>query len=204
MNVVCIVSILLFIILGWIYFRREGFQSQSGSLAAVRFVQLTSTTYLQISQLQVFSGGENVALGKTATSTSEIGQGMTAFPIDGTESARAFPNLYMSNDITSTWSVELGQAFIVDKIVSYNRLDADQSRAQSMLMTLFDASNNVVGQPIQFTSADEIQSFSFKPVVSAVSPETSVTGSLCVASTPASVGVTETRPPISVSSSGIS
>jgi hypothetical protein len=149
-----IVGILLLVLI--FMRRREGFEQPKG----VRYIEVTSTTYLQMSQLKVLSGGVNVAYGKKVEAKSEIVPGMASKAVDGVSAAREFPNIYESSDEASSWMVDLGQEYAIDEIVYYNRADGCSDRASKMKMVLMDGTKTQVGEPMTFTGEQE-QHFTF-------------------------------------------
>jgi len=99
---------------------------------------------IQISQLAVYSNGINIALNGTASAANTYGFGSSVdFPIDGTLSAREFPNIYHSAQPSNFgyWLLDLGQPFTVDQIIYYNRT-SDNQRAIGMLIETYDKTYN--------------------------------------------------------------
>jgi hypothetical protein len=164
--IVGVVAVLLFFLR-----RREGFTQPPG----VRFVAVVSTTYLQMSQLKVMAGGTNVAQGKPVGSLSEIVPGMAQKAVDGTSAARAFPDIYQSNTELSAWAVDLGQEYMIDEIVFYNRADGCGDRATKMRMILFNASKEQVGEDVGPFTGEKEQHFTFTPASSTAPPPASAT-----------------------------
>lgn len=100
---------------------------------------------IQISQLAVYSNGVNVAPNGTASATNSLG-GLSSIsmPIDGTLSVRDFPDIYHSAMPTNFgyWLLDLGEEFIVDQIVYYNRIN-NEERANGMLINTYNNSFSV-------------------------------------------------------------
>jgi len=106
---------------------------------------------IQISQLAVYVNGVNIAVNGTPSapnynsSAAEIGK-----PIDGTLSARDYPNIYHSATLSGLgiqsgfgyWLLDLGQAYKVDSIVYYNR-PGYVERAIDMLIETYDKNFNI-------------------------------------------------------------
>jgi hypothetical protein len=126
----------------------------------VRYVKVTANNNgdcLQISQIVVnaFVNGSviNVAPRGTATaSPSWENQTLSRTPIDGTQAARPYPEIYHSVCSQGTfWELDLGQDYPVTEIVYYNRGDCCQSRAVGMNLQL-KANDGTVHQPITLTA----------------------------------------------------
>lgn len=140
-------------------FQREGMDSFSDF--KVRFVAIVSTTYLQMSQLEVMYKGENIAKGKRVGTRNEIMPGMAELAVDGTSSERAFPDIYQSATEQAGWVVDLGAEYPIEEIIYYNRSDGCADRATKMHMFLFNGNMDPVG-PTDFTFTDEaVQTFQF-------------------------------------------
>jgi hypothetical protein len=109
---------------------------------------------IQIAQLAVYSGGMNVAIGKT-TSSSDPYTVVTSSgkAIDGTLQSRHYPNIFHSKcDPGNFWELDLTQEYPVDKLVYYNRLDCCNDQADGMLVTLMD-NNRTILQTIKLSDA---------------------------------------------------
>ena len=155
-----IVGVLVISLISLVVLRpREGFEQPPG----VRYVVVYSTTYLQMSQLKVISGGVNVAQGKAARARSEIVPEMSKLAVDGTSAARKFPDIYQSADETAAWGVDLGKEYIIDEVVYYNRSDGCGDRASKMRLVFFNANEEQVGEDIGPFTSDAEQHFTFTP-----------------------------------------
>ena len=75
----------------------------------------------------------------------------TAKSIDGTLSARGYPDIYCSSSFPSFWQLDLGQEYSIDRIEFYNRADCCGDRAQKMTMSLLDNNQAVVATINTFT-----------------------------------------------------
>ena len=147
------------IVLLLVFKKREGFEAKDQP-TGIRYIAIGSPGYLQISQLQVMSGGINVAAGKRAMATSEIAPEMPKLAVDGVSAPRPFPSIYASGNEHAAWAVDLGQEYTIDEIVFYNRSDGCGDRAAVMKMVLFDGTQNPVGDAYPFTS-EQVQHFTF-------------------------------------------
>ena len=99
---------------------------------------------IQISQLAVYSNGINIAPNGIASAANTYNFGSSInFSIDGTLSAREFPNIYHSYEPSGFgyWLLDLGQEFAIDQIVYYNRI-SDNTRAIGMLIETYDKTYN--------------------------------------------------------------
>ena len=94
------------------------------------------TDILQLSQLVVLDEKQqNVSRGKATTSRNGTG---AAAAVDGTESTRGPPNLYLSlGKDRDFWRVDLGQVYSISRIVYYNRGDCCQSRSGGVQIMIF-------------------------------------------------------------------
>ena len=93
-------------------------------------VQLTATNYLNIAEVQVFSGGlapatTNIAIGKTASQSSTYSTYNASFAIDGNTSGYFVngPMAHTNNDYQAWWQVDLGSVYDISSVNVWNRLD---------------------------------------------------------------------------------
>lgn len=129
-------------------------------LLNVRYVRVTANDNgdcLQISQIVVNAivngASVNVAPRGTVTASPTWQNGtLPKKAIDGTQAARAYPNIYLSVCSKGTfWELDLGQDYPVTEVVFYNRSDNSQ-RANGMKIQL-KANNGTVHQPMTLTGA---------------------------------------------------
>jgi hypothetical protein len=158
----------------------------------IRYVIINSSgNYIQIAQLVVMAFkdgiGQNVSnkqtnnkavahSGNGANQTNQTDSGFNGVnpntAIDGTISARGWPNLYASAspDRTEWWKLDLGQEYPVYQIDYYNRTDCCNNRAIGMtmqfqdndgkLVTVKDVNNRGVSTTaLKFTNGSAKQSF---------------------------------------------
>ena len=109
----------------------------------VRYVKINinkNNECLQIAQLAVYSNGVNIAPGKTASAPNIYSsQSVPAKAIDGTLSTRDYPNIYHSACRSGDyWLLDLGTEYDIEKIVYYNRRDCCSTRANGMVLQIFD------------------------------------------------------------------
>ena len=101
---------------------------------------------LSLAEVQVFSGGKNIAEGKTTCQNSEAHGGSAARAVDGNTSGN-----WKDGSITHTrekvaepaWEVDLGGDFVVEKIVLWNR-DGYESRLNGVNVFLLDSDRKAV------------------------------------------------------------
>jgi hypothetical protein len=126
----------------------------------VRYVKVTANNNgdcLQISQIVVnaiVNGAViNVAPRGTVTASPTWQNGTKPQKaIDGITEARPYPNIYHSVCSQGTfWELDLGQDYLVNEVIYYNRGDCCQTRAIGMKIQL-TANNGTVHQPITLTA----------------------------------------------------
>ena len=165
--------------------RREGMDSFADF--KVRFIVMVSTTYLQISQLEVMYQGQNIAKGKRVGTRSEIMPGMAELAVDGTSRERAFPDIYQSGQEGAGWVLDLGAEYPIEEITYYNRADGCGNRALDMRMFLYNANFDQVGPEITFTDEAK-QTFTFSAESESETTMSSSSGSGSGSSTGAGAG----------------
>jgi hypothetical protein len=127
--------------------------AKQGQSATARFIRIElpgKSKILHLAEVQVFSGGENVALKGTASQSSVDYEGPANLANDGNTDGE----FYKSKSVCHTrqednpwWEVDLGADKALDKIVVWNRTDATtQSRLQGYKVLALDAAKNVVWQ----------------------------------------------------------
>ena len=104
--------------------------------------------YLGLAEVQVFSGSENVAQGRT-TSQSTTGYGGTSNrAVDGDTNG-----VYAANSVTHTtqqrdpwWEVDLSGARVINRIIIWNRTDCCSERLDGFSIQILDKDREVVWQ----------------------------------------------------------
>jgi hypothetical protein len=99
-------------------------------------VQLTGTNYLSLAEVQVIgtlivSTGSNVALGRTATQSSNLeSTSVAALAVDGNTDGSFFDGsvTHTNLDANAWWQVDLGSSATVNSIVIWNRTDCCEVR----------------------------------------------------------------------------
>lgn len=111
-----------------------------------RYVRVAAgpAKWLSIAEAQIFSGGRNVALKKTATQSSTYGTGKAELAVDG-----GTDGVYSKGSMTHTgngedewWEVDLGAECPVEKLVLWNRTDCAGERLAGCTVSLLDAKRN--------------------------------------------------------------
>jgi hypothetical protein len=115
---------------------------------------------IQISQLAVYSNGDNVAKGKPVSAANMYQDNREFNPEtanDGVLSSRV-SDIYHSNCLANDyWLLDLQQEYPIEKVVYYNRGNSYASRAKGMLIDLMD-SNKKVLKSLTLTG-DMVQTF---------------------------------------------
>jgi len=119
-------------------------------------VQLGTTDVLSLAEVQVFSGGVNVALGKTTIQSSTNGTAISNLAVDGNTNG-----VYSSGSVTHTiadrsqiepwWQVDLGSVVTIDSIRLWNRTDCCGERLKGYY--LFVSDNAYGGNTLNSTLA---------------------------------------------------
>ncbi len=113
-----------------------------------RYVHISAGPHrwLSLAEVQVFSGGRNVALGKRARQSSTGFGGTAERAVDGSTDG-----IYRNNSVTHTqggagewWEVDLAAVYPVERIVLWNRTDTVSERLAGVTATLLDDRRSVV------------------------------------------------------------
>ena len=90
-------------------------------------IQLPGTNYLHMAEVQVWSSGVNVALGKAATqsSTWAPGVGVAGVAVDGSTGPGVTHTLL---NLEPWWDVDLGAEYLISSVTVWNRTDCCQDR----------------------------------------------------------------------------
>ena len=104
--------------------------------------------FLSLAEVQVFSGGGNVAVKGKATQSSTGFNGPPALAIDGNTDGDyhvAKSTTHTQEDQGPWWEVDLGSASRIDKVVIWNRTDSDLGyRLAGLRVALLDAGRKPV------------------------------------------------------------
>ena len=115
-----------------------------------RFVRidLKGRKTLSLAEVQVFSGGNNVALKKKATQNNTTAGGTADKAVDG-DTSGIFGTGTITHSVENTpnpwWEVDLGDEFPIDKIVVWNRSEGDLgNRLNNFNLHVFDKQHREV------------------------------------------------------------
>lgn len=124
-----------------------------GTTATARYVRVElpgAAKFLHLAEVQVFSGGENIALKGTATQSSIDYEGPPNLAIDGNTDGRFYESksvTHTKSEDTPWWEVDLLADKPLDKIAIWNRTDAStQQRLAGYRVLALDGARNVVWQ----------------------------------------------------------
>ena len=121
--------------------------SSSRGIRYVWFGYENKTDYLNIAEIEVYSGGKNIVKDiddSKVTVNSEYGDG-TRFRknelFDGN-----YGNMYHSAGKPNDWiKIDLGKKYsVIDKVMVYNRSDCCQGRWEGAVLKLLDSDGNVI------------------------------------------------------------
>ena len=97
-----------------------------------------SDHFMNLAEVEVFSGGVNVASGKTVTASSLFSdQYPHASLVDGNKANYA----HTHNSETEYFDIDLGQAYEIEKVVITNRVDCCQGRARNTIIQLSESAD---------------------------------------------------------------
>ncbi len=95
---------------------------------------------LSLAEVEVFSGGVSVAVGKPAEQSSTSNDASAERAVDGDANGD-----FQLGSVTHTkdsdkgwWEVDLGKAMPIDRVVVWNRTDCCKERLQGFTLELFD------------------------------------------------------------------
>jgi hypothetical protein len=117
-----------------------------------------SDHFLNLAEVEVFSGGVNVASGKTVTGSSLYS---ADFPyanlVDGNKGNLSHTN----NEETEYFDIDLGKAYEIEKVVITNRVDCCQSRAQMIKIQLSASADMTSSKDSRAITTEEASSATF-------------------------------------------
>jgi Leucine-rich repeat (LRR) protein len=117
--------------------------------------------YLNLAEVEVYSGGTNIARGKTVTASSVYRKDYVPSRLtDGSRSSVA----HTLNDAVEWFKIDLGESSFVDEVVIYNRRDCCKERAENIKIHLsVDGTTDLkVSDPISTEQAVKLK-FTWKP-----------------------------------------
>ena len=108
-----------------------------------RFVRVSvpgKAQYLGLAEVQVFSGGQNIAKGKKAKQSTTGSGGTARRAVDGTTNG-----VYHAGSVTHTnqqndpwWEVDLGKSMVINKLAIWNRTDCCTERLENFTIEVLD------------------------------------------------------------------
>ena len=109
-----------------------------------RFIRIAlnpgSSGFLTISEVEVYSGGRNVArAGKASQSSDYGGNNLASRAIAGTPDGSFGSCSCTKEEADAWWEVDLGTEFPIDHILIYNRNDCCPERLDNVSVTVLDA-----------------------------------------------------------------
>ena len=114
----------------------------------VRVSLLYKSEYLSLAEVQVMSGGKNVALKKPASQSSVDNEGDASRAVDGNTDG-----VYANNSVTHTkleqspwWEVDLGSEVAIDQINVFSRAEDLVSRLNRYTVTILDEKRRIIWQ----------------------------------------------------------
>jgi hypothetical protein len=117
-----------------------------------------SDHFLNLSEVEVFSGGVNVASGKTVTASSLFnGQYPHASLVDENKSNYSHTN----NSETEYFDIDLGEAYEIEKVVITNRVDCCQGRARNIIIQLSESADMTSSKDSRAITTAEASSATF-------------------------------------------
>lgn len=104
---------------------------------------------LSLAEVQVFSGGENIAASATASQSSTAHNGNAERAIDGNTDGNYDASTTTHTETTTApwWELELKDSASIDSVVLWNRTDNGlQSRLKGAVVELLDSQRKVIGK----------------------------------------------------------
>jgi hypothetical protein len=101
---------------------------------------------LSLAEVQVFSGGQNVALRKPARSSSALHGGVAAKAVDG-HTVGIFKRgsvTHSANEVNPWWEVDLGRSVTIDRILVWNRTCTAHECLANHVIRVLDGERKVV------------------------------------------------------------
>ena len=132
----------------------------SGNTSArpARFVRITqpgTASFLMLAEVEVLSGGKNIAVGKMASQSSTDYGGPAKLAVDGNPDGNFDhkSTTHTASQDNPWWEVDLGSVVSVDSVRIHPRTDAHVGKMKGIRITLLDADRKPVSEA---TVADAI------------------------------------------------
>ena len=117
-----------------------------------RFVRLEMPKdhvgFLTISEVQVFSGGKNIARTGKATQSSVGYNSPAAKAIDGNHNGSFASCSCTNSERNAWWEVDLGGEFAIDSVAVWNRTDCCPERLDKLSIRILDENRQATGDRI--------------------------------------------------------
>ncbi|MFN7830240.1 MAG: DUF1553 domain-containing protein, partial [Armatimonadota bacterium] len=128
------------------------------SARPARFVRLTqpgTASFLMLAEVEVLSGGKNIAVGKKASQSSTDYGGPAKLAVDGNPDGNFDhkSTTHTASQDNPWWEVDLGSVVSVDSVRVHPRTDAHIGKMKGIRVTLLDADRKPVAEA---TVADAI------------------------------------------------
>lgn len=125
--------------------------SSGGTGLSGRFVRIElpgTNRVLSLAEVQVFSGGKNIALNKTASQSSVSHGGVASRAVDGNTNGSfgAGSVTHTLSESNPFWEVDLGSSVNIDDIVIFNRTDSEKTsvRLEGFTLKVLDGNRKAV------------------------------------------------------------
>ena len=114
--------------------------------------------WMNLAEVEVFSGGVNVASGKTVTASSLYA---AQFPHASLVDENKGNFSHTNNAATEYFDIDLGQAYEIEKVVITNRVDCCQDRARNTIIQLSESPDMTSSKDSRAITTAEASSATF-------------------------------------------
>ncbi len=119
--------------------------------------------FVTISEVEIFSGGKNIARAGTAKQSSDYGGGsVAAKAIDGTKDGSFASCACTLEQKDPWWEVDLGTPMPIDHVLVYNRNDCCPERLDHVTVSILDQDRRII-ETRHIGDAPFLSEFSFNP-----------------------------------------
>jgi WD40 repeat protein len=113
-------------------------------------IELPRKGALCLAEVEIYSGGQNVARGGSASQSSTSFGGVASLAIDG-QTSGVYPkhqgtHTRQKHKLEPWWEVDLGGTYPIEAVVVYNRTDCCGEGLEGFALRLFDADRQVVAE----------------------------------------------------------
>jgi hypothetical protein len=122
----------------------------NGDADKARYIRVdlpNKTEILSLAEVEVMSGGKNVALGKPATQSSVQYDGVAGRAVDGNRNGHyglALSTTHTAPDREPWWEVDLGNSYNIEEVLLWNRTEAAPDRLRGVRVQLLDEKRAVL------------------------------------------------------------